>query len=217
MLNTELFIGAVYVAGLLSFFSPCIFPLLPVYIGMLSTSGKKSIIKTVVFVIGLSTSFVLLGFGAGSIGSFLMSKTFRIISGVIVIIFGIIQMEIVKIPFLERTKLVDIKGKENDSIWGAFLLGFTFSLGWTPCVGPILASILFISSGGGNPYYGALMMSIYVLGLATPFVILSLSSKYVLAKVSAIKKHLGIMKKIGGLLIIIMGILLLTDKLSIFL
>ena len=217
MLNTELFIGAVYVAGLLSFFSPCIFPLLPVYIGMLSTSGKKSIIKTVVFVIGLSTSFVLLGFGAGSIGSFLMSKTFRIISGVVVIIFGIIQMEILKIPFLERTKLVDIKGKENDSIWGAFLLGFTFSLGWTPCVGPILASILFISSGGGNRYYRALMMFIYVLGLATPFVILSLSSKYVLAKVSAIKKHLGIMKKIGGLLIIIMGILLLTDKLSIFL
>ena len=217
MLNTELFIGAVYVAGLLSFFSPCIFPLLPVYIGMLSTSGKKSIIKTVVFVIGLSTSFVLLGFGAGSIGSFLMSKTFRVISGVVVIIFGIIQMEILKIPFLERTKLVDIKGKENDSIWGAFLLGFTFSLGWTPCVGPILASILFISSGGGNPYYGVLMMFIYVLGLATPFVILSLSSKYVLAKVSAIKKHLGIMKKIGGLLIIIMGILLLTDKLSIFL
>ena len=217
MLNTELFIGAVYVAGLLSFFSPCIFPLLPVYIGMLSTSGKKSIIKTVVFVIGLSTSFVLLGFGAGSIGSFLMSKTFRVISGVVVIIFGIIQMEILKIPFLERTKLVDIKGKESDSIWGAFLLGFTFSLGWTPCVGPILASILFISSGGGNPYYGALMMFIYVLGLATPFVILSLSSKYVLAKVSAIKKHLGIMKKIGGLLIIIMGILLLTDKLSIFL
>ncbi|OWP25564.1 cytochrome C biogenesis protein [Fusobacterium polymorphum] len=217
MLNTELFIGAVYVAGLLSFFSPCIFPLLPVYIGMLSTSGKESIIKTLVFVIGLSTSFVLLGFGAGSIGSFLISKTFRIISGIIVIIFGIIQMEIVKIPFLERTKLVDIKGKENDSIWGAFLLGFTFSLGWTPCVGPILASILFISSGGGNPYYGALMMFIYVLGLATPFVILSLSSKYVLTKVSAIKKHLGIMKKIGGLLIIIMGILLLTDKLSIFL
>ena len=217
MLNTELFIGAVYVAGLLSFFSPCIFPLLPVYIGMLSTSGKKSIIKTVVFVIGLSTSFVLLGFGAGSIGSFIMSKTFRVISGVVVIIFGIIQMEILKIPFLERTKLVDIKGKENDSIWGAFLLGFTFSLGWTPCVGPILASILFISSGGGNPYYGVLMMFIYVLGLATPFVILSLSSKYVLAKVSAIKKHLGIMKKIGGLLIIIMGILLLTDKLSIFL
>lgn len=217
MFNTELFIGAVYVAGLLSFFSPCIFPLLPVYLGMLSTSGKKSVAKTLIFVVGLSTSFVLLGFGAGSIGSFLTSRTFRIISGVIVIIFGIIQMEIVKIPLLERTKLLDIKEKENDSIWGAFLLGFTFSLGWTPCVGPILASILFISSGGGNPYYGALMMLIYVLGLATPFVILSFSSKYLLQKISGIKKYLGVIKKVGGLLIIIMGILLLTDKLNILL
>lgn len=217
MLNTELFIGAVYAAGLLSFFSPCIFPLLPVYIGMLSSGGKKSIVKTLVFVIGLSTSFILLGFGAGSIGSFLTSQAFRITSGIIVIIFGIIQMEIIKIPFLERTKLVDIKGKENDSIGGAFLLGFTFSLGWTPCVGPILASILFISSGGGSPYYGALMMFIYVLGLATPFIILSLSSKYLLNKVSIVKKYLNILKKVGGLLICIMGILLISNKLSIFL
>ena len=229
-MESPLFFVSVFLAGILSFFSPCIFPLLPVYIGILlddkevktlKVFGRELIwqgmVKTLFFIAGISTVFCLLGFGAGSIGSFLMSKTFRVISGVVVIIFGIIQMEILKIPFLERTKLVDIKGKENDSIWGAFLLGFTFSLGWTPCVGPILASILFISSGGGNPYYGALMMFIYVLGLATPFVILSLSSKYVLTKVSAIKKHLGIMKKIGGLLIIIMGILLLTDKLSIFL
>ncbi|MDO4690794.1 MAG: cytochrome c biogenesis CcdA family protein [Fusobacterium sp.] len=217
MLSTELFIGAVYFAGLFSFFSPCIFPLLPVYIGMLSTSGKKSIIKTLLFVTGLSTSFVLLGFGAGSLGSFLTSSIFRISSGIIVIIFGIIQMELIKIPILERTKVLDIKGKEDNSIWGAFLLGFTFSLGWTPCVGPILASILFISSGGGNPYYGAFMMLIYVLGLASPFVILTFSSKYILKKMSSINKHLGTIKKIGGLLIIVMGILLITDKLSIFL
>lgn len=217
MLGTELFIGAVYLAGLLSFFSPCIFPLLPVYIGMLSTGGKKSILKTLVFVLGLSTSFVLLGFGAGSIGSILTSSTFRIVSGIIIIIFGIIQMDLVRIPILERTKLVEIKGKEEDGIWGAFLLGFTFSLGWTPCVGPILASILFISGGGGNPLHGALMMFIYVLGLATPFLVLSFSSKYLLQKISGIKKHLNLMKKIGGLLIIVMGILLLMDKLSIFL
>lgn len=217
MLSTELFIGAVYFAGLFSFFSPCIFPLLPVYIGMLSTSGKKSIIKTLLFVTGLSTSFVLLGFGAGSLGSFLTSSIFRISSGIIVIIFGIIQMELIKIPILERTKVLDIKGKEDNSIWGAFLLGFTFSLGWTPCVGPILASILFISSGGGNPYYGAFMMLIYVLGLASPFVILTFSSKYILKKMSSINRHLGTIKKIGGLLIIVMGILLITDKLSIFL
>ncbi|CAK7030183.1 cytochrome c biogenesis CcdA family protein [Fusobacterium varium] len=217
MLNTELFIGAVYVAGLLSFFSPCIFPLIPVYIGMLSTTGKKSILKTFVFITGLSTSFILLGFGAGSIGAILTSQTFRIISGGIVILFGIIQIEIIRIPLLERTKLIDVKGKEDGGIWEAFLLGFSFSLGWTPCVGPILASILFISSGGGNPYYGAAMMFIYVLGLATPFIILSFSSKYLLKKVSVVKKYLNILKKIGGLLVIIMGILLITNKLSIFL
>lgn len=217
MLSGELFIGAVYLAGLFSFFSPCIFPLLPVYVGMLSNGGKKSIVKTVVFVMGLSTSFVLLGFGAGSLGNILMSSTFRIISGVVVIVFGIIQMELIHIPFLERTKLVEIQGKEDGSIWGAFLLGFTFSLGWTPCVGPILTSILLISSGEGNPIYGAIMMFIYVMGLATPFVIFSFFSKYLGAKAASLRKYLGVVKKVGGLLIIIMGILLLTDRLNLFL
>lgn len=217
MLSGELFIGAVYLAGLFSFFSPCIFPLLPVYVGMLSNGGKKSIVKTVLFVIGLSSSFVLLGFGAGSLGNILMSSIFRIISGVVVIVFGIIQMELIHIPFLERTKLVELPGKENGSIWGAFLLGFTFSLGWTPCVGPILTSILLISSGEGNAVYGAIMMFIYVMGLATPFVIFSLFSKYLGTKATSLRKYLGVVKKLGGLLIIIMGILLLTDRFNLFL
>lgn len=217
MLNNELFFGTIYLAGLLSFFSPCIFPLLPVYIGILSDNGKKSITKTFVFVVGLSVSFVLLGFSAGSIGTFLTSKIFKIISSLFVILFGIVQMEIIKIPFLERTKLLEIKKKEENSIIGAFLLGFTFSLGWTPCVGPILASILLLSSDGGNPLYGALMMFIYVIGLATPFLLFSFFSKKLMEKISVIKKYLGIFKKIGGALIILMGILLLTDKLNIFL
>ncbi len=216
-MNEELFISGVYLAGILSFFSPCIFPLLPVYLGILSNNGKKSILKTFVFVLGLSISFILLGFGAGSIGRFLMSKTFRIFSGIIVIIFGIIQMEIIKIPFLEKTKLVEIKGKEENSIIGVFLLGFSFSLGWTPCIGPVLSSILIISSDSANSFYGALMMFIYVMGMATPFVIFSFFSKELLKRAKGVQKYLGFLKKIGGLLIVIMGILLLTNKLSIFL
>lgn len=215
MINTKLFIGAVYSAGLFSFFSPCIFPLLPVYLGILSTGGKRSITKTILFVFGLSISFVILGFGAGIIGSILISDPFRIASALIIIIFGIIQTGIIKIPILERTKLINVEISE--SLWGAFLLGFTFSLGWTPCIGPILTSILFISSGGGDPIYGATMMFIYVLGLATPFVVLSFSSKYFLNKVSKVKSYLGILKKIGGVLLILMGILLLTNNLNIFL
>ncbi len=216
MLSGELFIGGVYMAGLLSFFSPCIFPLLPVYIGMLSSGGKKSIPKTLIFVLGLSTSFIILGFGAGSIGTFLVSPTFRIISGVVVIIFGILQLDIIKIPFLERSKLLDLKKKEEDSLVGAFLLGFTFSLGWTPCIGPILASILLVSGEGGNPIYGALLMFVYVIGLATPFTIFSIFSENLSKKMSIFKKHLVTFKRVGGVLIIIMGILLLTNRLNIF-
>lgn len=217
MINNELFIGAVYFAGLLSFFSPCIFPLLPVYIGMLSRGGRSSILKTLFFVLGLSMSFVLLGFGAGIIGKILMSDTFRIISGILVICFGVIQMDIIKIPLLERTKLLSLEVAEKEGVMGTFFLGFTFSLGWTPCVGPILTSILFISSGGGSPVYGAMMMSIYVLGLATPFVVFSYTYKYLEKKLIGIKKHLNLLKKLGGALIVGMGILLLTDNLNLFL
>lgn len=217
MLTPELFIGGVYLAGLLSFFSPCIFPLLPVYLGMLSNGGKKSIVKTLVFVLGLSTSFVLLGFGAGSLGSFLRSDIFRIASGILVILFGIIQMDILKISFLEKTKTLEMEGKGKDSIFGAFLLGFTFSLGWTPCVGPILTSILLLAGGEGDSLYAAMMMLIYVMGLATPFLIFSFFSKQLMNKMNAIKKYLPIIKKIGGLLIILMGILLLTDRMNVFL
>lgn len=217
MITNELFIGVVYFAGLLSFFSPCIFPLLPVYIGMLSRGGERSILKTLVFVLGLSMSFVLLGFGAGIIGEILMSDTFRIISGILVICFGVIQMDIIKIPLLERTKLMNLEVAEKDGFIGTFFLGFTFSLGWTPCVGPILTSILFISSGGGSPIYGAMMMFIYVLGLATPFVIFSYSYRYLEKKLIWIRKHLNLLKKLGGVLIVGMGILLLTDNLNLFL
>ncbi len=184
---------------------------------MLSSGGKRSILKTIVFVVGLSSSFVLLGFGAGSVGALLTSNTFRVISGVVVILFGLIQMDIIKASFLERTKLVELKKKEEDSILGAFLLGFTFSLGWTPCVGPILTSILFLSSGGGNPVYGALMMFIYVLGLATPFLLFSFFSEQLGRKMGSFRKYLIPLKRVGGVLIVFMGILLLTDKLNVFL
>lgn len=216
MFNNEFFIGAVYLAGLLSFFSPCIFPLIPVYIGMLSNGDKRSVIKTLLFVFGLSTSFVLLGFGAGSLGYILYSDYFRIGGAIFVIIFGLFQMEIINIPFLESTKLVNYNGNGNKGMIGAFLLGFTFSLGWTPCVGPILASILVLSGDGGSPLYGAFLMLIYVLGLSSPFIVLTFSSKYLLQKLNFIKKHLYTIKKIGGLLIVIMGVLLLLNKFGIF-
>lgn len=217
MFHEELFVGGVYLSGILSFFSPCIFPLIPVYLGMLSFGGKKSYLRTFLFVLGLSTSFVLLGFGFGTITSLLMSSYFRIFSALLVIFFGILQLDFLKIPFLEKTKLLDLKKAQENSLWGAFSLGFSFSLGWTPCVGPILGSILFLASAAGEALYAASMLLVYVLGLTTPFVIFALLSNSIRKRLSVIQNYLLPMKKLGGLIIILMGVLLLTDHLNLFL
>lgn len=125
-------------------------------------------------------------------------------------------MEILKLKFLEKTKIMNYEG-ENQSIFSTFLLGLTFSLGWTPCVGPILASILILASSSGDTTNSVMLMFIYLLGMATPFMIFSLASKALFKKMSFIKKYLPTIKKVGGFLIIIMGFLLIFDKLGIFL
>ena len=131
-------------------------------------------------------------------------------------ILGLFQMEILKLKFLEKTKIMNYEG-ENQSIFSTFLLGLTFSLGWTPCVGPILASILILASSSGDTTNSVMLMFIYLLGMATPFVIFSLASKALFKKMSFIKKYLPAIKKVGGFLIIIMGLLLIFNKLNIFL
>lgn len=216
MFTQELFYSTIYIAGILSFFSPCIFPVIPIYLSILSNGEKKSISKTIAFVIGLSTTFVILGFGAGIIGEIFFNEKVRIIAGIVIVILGLFQMEILKLKFLEKTKMIE-HNTEKTSIFSTFLLGLTFSLGWTPCVGPILASILVVASSSNDVTKSILYMLVYVLGMAIPFIIFSLASKILFKKMSFIKKYLPLIKKIGGLLIIIMGILLIFNKLNIIL
>ena len=139
-----------------------------------------------------------------------------IVGGILVVILGLFQMEVLKLKFLEKTKIMNYEA-ENQSIFSTFLLGLTFSLGWTPCVGPILASILILASSSGDTTNSVMLMFIYLLGMATPFVIFSLASKALFKKMSFIKKYLPTIKKVGGFLIIIMGLLLIFNKLNIFL
>lgn len=162
MVQDKILYSYAYLAGILSFFSPCIFPIIPVYFGILSTGKRSSILKTLFFIMGLSVAFVLLGFGFGIIGNFLTSDIFRIFSGIMIIIFGMVQTGILKIKLLEKTKLLQME-TAGSGIISSFLLGFGFSLGWTPCIGPILASILLISSNGDNSLYGAVLMFVYVI------------------------------------------------------
>ena len=213
MFDQQLLIGTVFLAGLASFLSPCIFPIIPIYFGILAKGGRK-ILNTFLFIAGLSFTFVSLGFSFGFLGNLFFNDNVRIIAGIIVIILGIHQLGIIKLNFLERTKVVEVKTEGKSASFEAFFLGLTFSLGWTPCIGPILASVLALSGDEGSALYGAAMMMVYVFGLATPFVLFSLFSQELLKRTKALNKHLGKFKIVGGLLIIVMGVLLITNNLQ---
>lgn len=213
MFDQQLLIGTVFLAGLASFLSPCIFPIIPIYFGILAKGGRK-ILNTFLFIAGLSLTFVSLGFSFGFLGNLFFNDNVRIIAGIIVIILGIHQLGIIKLNFLERTKVVEVKTEGKSASFEAFFLGLTFSLGWTPCIGPILASVLALSGDEGSALYGAAMMMVYVFGLATPFVLFSLFSQELLKRRKALNKHLGKFKIVGGLLIIVMGVLLITNNLQ---
>ena len=220
-------------AGLLSFFAPCIVPLLPVYVGFLSKGAndtdslnsvsdekkKKAInprliVQTLIFTLGLSTAFVLLGFGAGALGSFINSRAVLYVSGAIVILLGLHQIGVFNFAFLERQKKVEVKRSRKGGIVGAYLLGLTFSLGWTPCVGPVLATVLGVAGSQGQSAYGGFLMMMYSIGLAIPFLMISLFAGFFLEKFKKLGKHMRKIQIAGGVLIIIMGIILMTDNLN---
>ena len=229
-MESILFFSSVFLAGVLSFFSPCIFPLLPVYAGVLLDNEEKSttfrffgkdvswssLIRTLCFIAGISLIFFTLGFGAGYLGNLLYADWFRYVMGAIIIILGLHQMEILHLRKLEIQKTVTFKKKQSSKYLSAFLLGISFSFGWTPCIGPVLSSVLALAASGGNgAFQGALLTLVYTLGMALPFLILALASELIMPYFSKIKSHIVLLKKIGGLLIILMGILLMLGQLNV--
>ncbi|HEU1222582.1 TPA: thiol-disulfide oxidoreductase-associated membrane protein CcdA2 [Streptococcus pneumoniae] len=225
------FFLSVFLAGILSFFSPCILPLLPVYAGVLlddkdgaqASSGKFSIsvtslLRTLAFIAGISFIFILLGYGAGFLGDLLYASWFQYLTGAIIILLGLHQMEILHFKGLYKEKRLQLQGQgQNGKGYSqAFLLGLTFSFAWTPCVGPVLGSVLALAaSGGSGAWQGAGLMLVYTLGLALPFLLLALTSSYVLKHFRKLHPYLGILKKVGGFLIIVMGLLVLFGNASI--
>ena len=189
-----LLIGSVFLAGIFSFFSPCVFPLLPVYMGELlgnfgqestANTPKKSylepLIKTLAFVSGISMVFFMLGFGAGALGHILYHPYVAYVMGFFAILLGLHQMEVINFSMLQRQKSVNFNKKRVGGILGAFLLGLTFSFGWTPCIGPVLGSLLaVVISGGSSAWYGGFLMVIYSAGLSIPFLLLAVTSSWVM-------------------------------------
>lgn len=222
--------ASIFAAGILSFFSPCIFPLLPAYLGILLDGndekkfkflgieiGVYSLIKTLIFVFGTSLIFVILGFGAGFIGNLFYDARVRIVLGILVVIMGLHQMELLTIRSLNVSKQVHFNNfADKGQFLKPLLLGISLSLGWSPCVGPVLGSVLALAASGGNSsLVGASYMFIYSLGFSLPFLAIALSSNFLLKHINKLKKHILLLKRIGGGLIIFIGILLIFGKLSV--
>lgn len=227
---STLFFLTAFAGGVISFFSPCTLPLLPVYMGVLvEDTGEyswslgnyriypKPILKTTAFILGLSTVFFLLGYGAGALGGAIRSPYTNYIMGGIVILLGLHQMEWIHFKGLQKQFGVDFNKKNREGYLGAYLLGLTFSFGWTPCIGPVLGSILAVaaSNNNGGSIYGGFLMLMYTLGLAIPFLILAVASSFFLRYLPFLKQHMLLIKRIGGGLIVIMGIFVVFGKLNV--
>ena len=219
--NINFFI--VFIEGVLSIFSPCILPILPVYLSMLSNSSiddmKDSKFKswtlirnTIFFTLGISTTFFILGSSISALSSFLTTNKniIMIIGGIIILIMGLFYLGIIKSNLLSREKRLNVKYKSM-SILASFVLGFTFSFGWTPCIGPILASVLVMASTSDSIFTANLLILVYTVGFILPFIIVSLFYSKLYDKFDNVKKYMNVIKRIGGIFIIIAGLIMLVN------
>lgn len=209
--------GIVFLEGVASFLSPCLLPLIPVYIAYLSgEAGNKSLIKnSVSFISGFTIIFVLLGAAASGIGKFLIAyrDLFDKILGILIIFMGLFYIDVIKSNFLMMERKLNIEIK-NDGFLNGFLLGIGLAFGWTPCVGPILASVLAIAASRSSMAYGILLLFVYSMGIAVPFIIIAMLIQRFNIKTKILMKRTKTIKLITGIIMIITGILLFTGYLG---
>ena len=217
----ELFIA--FGAGLISFLSPCVLPLIPGYISFISGSSlnellkskKINIIPLILFTLGFSFVFIMFGAAASYLGQVLLqnSQTLRIIAGLVIIVFSLQLIGIINIGFLNFEK--KIYTKKNNNIWFSFVIGMAFGFGWTPCIGPILGSILALASTEETILKAIILLSFYSLGLAIPFILSGYLMQRFLMFSKNFKKNINLVSKGGGAILLITGILILTNQLQV--
>lgn len=218
----------VFLEGVLSFLSPCVIPILPIYLAILSNSRNDKNINhqkkrnkrvlltnTLLFVFGISTTFFLLGTGIGIFRTFLTEyKRYLLIGGgIFIILMGLFYVGDIKIPFLQKEKRIQLKTKQMNPII-AYLLGLTFSFGWTPCIGPMLASVLVLASTNRNVLTGNLLIGVYTLGFIIPFLIVAAFSDNMLKLLDKVKLKSAKLKTFGGYIILLMGLLVLINGIT---
>ena len=217
----ELFIALT--AGLISFLSPCVLPLIPGYISFISgqslnelvESKKVNLIPLVLFSLGFSFVFISFGAAASALGKILLqnSNYLRIVAGTIIVIFSLQLLGIINIGFLNYEKKYYTK-KSTKPLF-VFVVGMAFGFGWTPCIGPILGSILALASTEENISRGILLLSFYSLGLAIPFILSGFLIQKLLLFSKNFKKNINIVLKFGGIILLITCVLILTNQLQV--
>ncbi len=215
----------VFVEGVLSFFSPCILPILPIYLSILSNSSIESLKEdksnfihsllfknTLFFALGISLTFFILGSSVNALKSFFDTNKdlIMIFGGLIIIFMGLFYMGVIKSSLLNREKRFNINTKQINPI-SAFLFGFTFSFGWTPCIGPILTSVLIMSSSANNIGTSNLFMLVYTIGFILPFILASLFYNKLFKTFDKMKNYMGLIKKIGGSILILSGVIMFIN------
>lgn len=217
-------LAVVFIEGVVSFLSPCVLPILPVYVAMLSQSADDTsriserkgtlFINTLLFVLGISTTFFILGAGVGFIRPFLANNknVFLGLGGLFIMGMGLFYMDIIKIDRLQREKRMHYQVKKMNPL-AAYVLGFTFSFGWTPCIGPMLASVLVVASTSSSNLISYLLIGVYTLGFVVPFLLLAVFAEKMIKLLERVKTKGLSIKRIGGLLLVVIGFIFLMNGL----
>ena len=222
--------GGAALAGLLSFLSPCILPMVPFYLcymaglsmaelradqGLAPGAQRRLVLSSVAFALGVTSIFVLLGMGATALGQVFIQwqDTLRWVAAAVLIVFGLHFLGIVKIGFLYRQARIE-NADSPKSIVGSYVMGLAFGFGWTPCVGPALAAILMIAAGMGDIWHGAALLFTYGMAMTLPFVLAALFARPFLTWVGRHRDKLAHVEKAMGVMLIVFGVLIATNTLN---
>jgi cytochrome c-type biogenesis protein len=216
-----------FAAGLVSFLSPCVLPLIPAYLSFMTglttaeLAGEQRdtvsvMVPALLFVVGFSLVFVGLGASASLLGHFLSQYRLAIerIAGILVVGFGVLMLGVIKVPWLYGEARADMASARSFGRWAALVMGMAFAAGWTPCVGPILASILALAGSTGSAARGALLLLAYSAGLGVPFLLVALLFGRVKPLLAWLNRHSLIINRVAGVLLIVVGALIFTGRLT---
>lgn len=225
---TNVGVPTAFLAGLASFLTPCVLPLVPGYVSLISGAGveelktqeagllRKVMVNSLAFVVGFSIVFITLGALATEIGQLAQQYKSLLaqVAGVLVILFGLHLTGILRIKaFYADKRLHGVKG--GSTAWGAFVIGFAFAFGWTPCVGPILSTILYIASTQNSIAKGILLLTVYSLGLAVPFLLTALGIERFMRFYAGFRRYMHAVEVASGSLLIVLGLLLVSGKFTV--